>query len=431
MVDQLSTQLSVLEPDIYNREGVIADRSQTCPDVRHGRDASATAELEPQVVVVADLDSLRSLQMPWDELVDAADIDHPFLYHTWLCTWWECFGSQNELYVLLVKRGENLVAAMPLMRTTLSLYGQRVRCLQSFYNWHTPRSDIIVARGHEASYAILWHHLQTQVHDWDVLMLPQVPSGSAGLAAFQSMAQHSKYLTGIWHGEESPYVPIQGTWEAYTKQLSSHHRATRRRLRNLRRLGSTEVEVVTQSEELERALRDGFRIEAAAWKRQVGTAIVSDREVENFYRLLARRFAQQDKLRLQFLNACGQRIAFAYVLEFRNKLFVLKSGYDPDYAAYSPGNVLCHLILQDCFQRRVQEYDFLGANDAWKRVWSRHTRRHEWLFIFAPRARLRWLYRAKFQWIPALRRWPIYRRLRDTVLRGRHAALRRRPSADR
>jgi CelD/BcsL family acetyltransferase involved in cellulose biosynthesis len=87
------------------------------------------ARSEHKVEVVSDYAALLKLRSQWDELMEQAGIDHPFLSHEWVCTWWECFGAGKRLHVLLVKAGEKVVAIAPLMRSRKRMYGTRVRRL--------------------------------------------------------------------------------------------------------------------------------------------------------------------------------------------------------------------------------------------------------------------------------------------------------------
>ena len=103
-------------------------------------------------------------------------------------------------------------------------------------------------------------------------------------------------------------------------------------------------------------MADGLRIEAAAWKGEEGTAILSDPTVADFYIQLAKREADLGQLRLTFLRVGGKRIAFNYILQNGQKLYAVKIGYDPEYHAYSPGNMLLNLILKDACQHSIEEY---------------------------------------------------------------------------
>jgi CelD/BcsL family acetyltransferase involved in cellulose biosynthesis len=146
---------------------------------------------------------------------------------------------------------------------------------------------------------------------------------------------------------------------------------------------------------VESALNDGLRLEAAAWKGDVGTAIGSRSEVRDFYTRFAERAATRGWLRLQFLTVGGRRIAFHYSVCYSNKLYLLKSGYEPEYARYSPSNLLCSLVLQEGFQHGLAEYDFLGLDEPWKLEWTTDTRPHDWLFVFSNGLRGRLVHYAK------------------------------------
>jgi CelD/BcsL family acetyltransferase involved in cellulose biosynthesis len=167
-----------------------------------------------------------------------------------------------------------------------------------------------------------------------------------------------------------------------------------------------ELETVDGSgggDDLERALTEGFRLEAAAWKAAAGTAILSHDETETFYRILARRTAARGWLRLHFLRVGGRRVAFLYSLLHEGTLYALKGGYAPEHARSSPGVVLFSLILKDAFERGLRRIDFLGEEERWKLDWTRCTREHHWLYVFRPSSRTRLVHMLKFGLAPRAR----------------------------
>lgn len=377
--------------------------------------ASTATDSEYRIEAVGDTAALLALKPEWDELLARTGIDHPFLSHDWVTGWWKCYGSGRTLHVLLARDGSRLVGIAPLMRGMKKLYGINLRCLEALYNPHTPRFDFIAAPAEGAAvYRNIWRHLRTE-GGWDLLQLSQMPADSRALAGFSQLARGDGCATGIWHGEVSPYIPFTGTFQNYFSQLSSKHRGqVRRRWNRLCERGEVRLEEITEPEQVDAALTEGFRIEALAWKAQTGTAINSAPEVEAFYRAFARH-AIGAGLRLMFLTVNGTRIAFAYGICYRNKFSVLKAGYDPEYAYYSPCSLLCYLQLQYGFAHGLEEYEFLGSSDAWKLSWTRHARGHDWLYIFAPNVRARLVYLIKFRWVQLLQRARGYRRLRDIL----------------
>jgi CelD/BcsL family acetyltransferase involved in cellulose biosynthesis len=130
------------------------------------------------------------------------------------------------------------------------------------------------------------------------------------------------------------------------------------------------------------------------------------------------RGAEAGWLQLHFLVVNGKRIAVQIALLFENKLYILKSGYDPHFAAFGPSLLLCELMLRDAWKRGFTEVDFLGNSERWKLEWARQTRKHSWVFIFPNRPHLRMLHRLKFSVLPWLQKHAAYRFVRSSICVG-------------
>ena len=367
--------------------------------------ASRSSRLRLDVLTSArELDALGPV---WNDLQERSGLHHPFLTHEWIRTWWECFGGSADLRVLLIReRDGRPVALAPLAADETRMLGVGLARLGLPWNLHTPRLGMLVAERTDEVHRVLWDHLRAGETGWHVLQLCQLPEGSQTSHRLAALATSDGFLVGRWTAGDSPWVEIRGTWEDYFAGLSSKHRATvRHRLRRLEEIGPVELEAVDGTgapAALEDALTDGFRLEGSAWKRNAGTAILSRSETEDFYRLLGHRVAERGWLRLHFLRVGGRRIAFVYSLFYRDTLYALKCGYDPELAHTSPGLALFALVLRDAFARGLRAFDFLGDAERWKLSWTRATREHHWLYIFRPSARTRLIHRVKFGLVPWL-----------------------------
>ena len=385
----------------------------------------ASVQAEIRVETVSDYQAFLDLEPVWNEVVEAAGLDHPFLEHAWVRTWWECFGAGSTLKILVLKAGDETIAIAPLILTPIRMWGIKVRQLGFFYNAHVPRADFLVAQRPEEVYRAIWSHL-SQSPDWDLLQLCQLPEGSATLEAIPGLAGPDNCQIVTWRSGASPYVPLRTSWDQYFDGLTAKHRGNlRNRFKRLNDIGPVEVDTITSGERLTGGLEAGLQIEAAAWKGEAGTAISCDPDVSKFYATLARRAAERGWMRLHFLHAGPQRIAFDYSLSYKNRIYLLKLGYDPAYAPYSPSNLLLCRILQNTFERDVREYDFLGENADWKSRWTAHARPHYWLFVFSSAFKGRFLHVMKSQLVPLLKRRSL-QPLRNLVLRwGGHAQAER------
>ena len=361
--------------------------------------------MELNVDVIRDDEAFVALGSEWDVLASRAGIDHPFLRHDWVRAWWECFGAGKQLYLITVRSGETLIALAPLMRTRVRMYGLPVWRMEFIANVHTPRFDFIVAEGGDEGYAAILEHLRALAPRWDVIMLPELPETSRTLAVLKRLAESVSLRAGVWVAGASPRIPIPSTLDAFWASLSAKRRSTlRNRLHRLSELGELSLEIVEDAAQLPSALADGLRIEAAGWKGAAGTAIALDEVLTRFYAQVAEHAARSGTLRRMFLKVGQKRIAFGYCLQQARTLYLLKSGYDPEYAAYSPFNVLLLLAIQSSLQVGLDAIDLLGGSDPWKRAWTDQHVERRWLFLYRRTPIALVIYVLKTLLLPWLRR---------------------------
>jgi CelD/BcsL family acetyltransferase involved in cellulose biosynthesis len=357
--------------------------------------------------VVADEAAFIALQDQWNETVARAHVPNPFMRHEWFRTWWECFGSGRRLHLVIVRNAaDRIVAIAPLMLEQVHLYGLPIRKVDLLHNDHTPRTDFIVAESASAAYEAIWAHLDAMRSQWDLLQLSRLPADSVTLGAIGGLARRDGRAIGMWHGDVSPYLTLSGTWQNYYASLSAKFRSNlRNRLTRLTRFGEPRLEILEEAGAIADARADALRLEASGWKAESGTSICSDASIERFYTLLSERATASGWLRLMFLTVGGRRIATSYGSRFDRRLFLFKTGYDPEYATCSPFKLLTYFAIQSAYDEGLSELDFLGDAEPWKLEWTETTRSHDWMFVFSDSVRARLLHSLKFQVVPELKRW--------------------------
>jgi CelD/BcsL family acetyltransferase involved in cellulose biosynthesis len=205
---------------------------------------------------------------------------------------------------------------------------------------------------------------------------------------------------------DAPYLELTGTWEQYFKGRPAKFRQNlRNRMSRLAKIGEAVLETLDTPEDILAACGDAFRLEASGWKNESGTAVGANPSVHRFYSLLAERASERGWLRLLFLTVNGRRIASAYASQYANRLFLIKTGYDPEFAPCAPFKLLTALALQQSFADGLDEVDFLGDTEPWKLEWTADARPHDWLYVFSNTSRARLSHCAKFRIVPALKRW--------------------------
>jgi CelD/BcsL family acetyltransferase involved in cellulose biosynthesis len=365
--------------------------------------------VDTRVDVITDPHRFLSMEAEWNDLLRRSGATYPFLRHEWLRTWWDCLAGSRRMHVLLVRSAGRLVAAAPLMEEEASMYGIPIRRLALIQNDHAPRADFLVDEEHsDSAYRAIWTSLSRVRDRWDILQLSQLPSVSRTSATIARLATTDGCMTGIWPSGDSPYLELHGTWEQYVAALSAKFRQNlRNRLGRLRRAGEPALEVIGDTVDLHSDCDEAIRLESSGWKRNEGTAIMSDSALYRFYIRFARIARERGWLRLLFLTLNGRRIAVAYSLVFENRLFLCKTGYDPEFATASPFKVLTYFAIRYAFETGCMAVDFLGDPEPWKIEWTTSRMPHDWLFVFSNSRRARLLYPLKFQLVPALKKSPL------------------------
>ena len=358
------------------------------------------------VDVITDPARFAGLETAWNETVDRAGLTHPFLRHEWLSSWWDAFARNRELNVMVIRDGSRILGLAPMMLERARICGVPVRRVQFLHNDHTPKADVIVADRVDDVYAAFWKTLLDARRHWDVVQLSQLPGDSVTHQYVGNFAARESYATTLWSSDASPYVELSENWTAYLGRLAPKLRQNlRNRLSRLTKLGEPSLEMIAEPGAIRDAREDALRLEASGWKREAGTAITSDPEVSQFYRLLAERAGAQGWLRLLFLTVNGKRIATSYSSSYQNRLSFFKTGYDPEFAQYAPFKLLTYLAIRDGFDRGLGEVDFLGDAEPWKLEWTKTIRPHDWLFVFGNTARGKLAHTVKCRVMPAIKRW--------------------------
>jgi CelD/BcsL family acetyltransferase involved in cellulose biosynthesis len=302
---------------------------------------------------------IEPLAEEWDDLVDRTNAS-VFLRPGWFSPWRRAFG-RGRLEIIAAREGRRLAGLAVLERTRT--------VLRSPTNWHSaPWAPL--AEDADALRELTRAMVQ-RARPW--LSLEFLDAGGAAFEACRDATESCRRRT--YTLEQPPYVVLSGTWEEYEQRLSAKRRSNLRRLwRRLSEQGQLEFEVRDGAEDLEPLLEEGFKVEESGWKGEQGTAINSAPETRRFYQEVAAWAAGRGALRLGFLRLDGKALAFDFAVEEGGAHALLKTGFEAEWRSSAPGVLLRERMLEHCFGRGLETYEFLGDATEWKSEWLDATR---------------------------------------------------------
>jgi CelD/BcsL family acetyltransferase involved in cellulose biosynthesis len=309
--------------------------------------------------IIRDLESLSALRPAWTKLEQATVL--PMQQFIWSQACAETFACRGELRLVVLEDGSETVAIAPLVHRQGSPCLEFLGVAQLF-----EPADILYSNPEVLSpLASALVELGIPLH------LRRFPADSPLTQTLQK-AYHFRGVLFSRPDGPWPWITLDSTWAEPENKFNSKRRAYLHRARRIaEEFGTVSTEVLTPTPAtLAPLLDEAFAVEAASWKGKSGTALAMDPVRGDFYRRYATAACEQGILRLCFLRIGGRAAAMQLGVETHNRFWLMKIGYDEQFAPASPGNLLVLETVRYTAKRGLKSIAFLGAMEPWKQQWT-------------------------------------------------------------
>ncbi len=146
----------------------------------------------------------------------------------------------------------------------------------------------------------------------------------------------------------------------------------RRSLRRAEKHGKVAFEILAPTaSEFEDLYAQAIAIEARSWKREAGSALAVDPVKCAFFREFLKASCAAGRTRIAFMSVAGERVAMQLALEWSDRFWLFKIGFDEAYRDCSPGSLLMLHTLGHAMRAGLESYELLGCAEAWiERLWT-------------------------------------------------------------
>ncbi len=311
-----------------------------------------------------------SLANEWEALQKDARSTSVFQTFDWQSLWWKTYGPGRLLRLLLATEGERLVGILPLYIQTVPTMRFSVRILRPIgIGADTSPDDLgpVLAASCEERVAQALARAVIQLPGWDVLQLSDMLPDCPFMAAIRAEIgrQGLPLLTG--RSERIAYLDLPSTWEGWLEKLS---RDRRWRIRSLRKklyaAHPTRFLVWSDPNTLDAVIDRLVFLHNKRWNAVGEVHGFATPEYVEFHRAVMHACLRHDRLRLYCLEVAGQIVAMYYFYQFRNRVYLMQSGFDPDFSKLKPGQVLLHHIVEHAIGEGRSVLDFLRGDHRYK-----------------------------------------------------------------
>lgn len=308
------------------------------------------------VEIVTEFDALEARAPEWWDLWRGTPTATPFLSPAWLLPWYRSFAP-GPLLAICVWRGRRLTGLAPLYREQ-DPGGDRILPLGIGISDYL---DLLIAPGEESAGTLVWQALFEAPEPWRLCSLEELPPFAAALQ-----------MPGP--PELSSVVESQSACPVLDLHLPSPTGVQRRLRRGARRAGRAgglairRIEKPTEANDFFDALS---LLHGRRWSEAAGEdGVLAPDAVQRFHRAALPRLMEAGLTRL-FELRIGERIAGCYYGFFdRGKAYAYIGGFDSEFAAASPGNLLVAHAIEEARREGGSEFHFLRGRERYKYEWG-------------------------------------------------------------
>ena len=332
------------------------------------------------VETITEQKPLESIKETWNKLLEKSGTHPPYLTYEWFQTAREILDKEKELYIIVVKDEEKIIAIAPLLISKKKFLWISFNKLCFIRNANTPFQDFILTTKKEEAIALILNYLKEKSHLWNIIELDEMRTDSIS----KELLKNNCFANGLYYFEKfkynSWYLLFEQTWEQGLAKLKSKiRREFKRKLTRLERLGDLRLVTFTDIESINNHLKIFFDFHEKTWKGK-------EKNAELYYKI-ADFFSKEKNLFLYTLFLDDKPIAYLYCIKMDEILYGIKTTYDPSYYAFSPGIVLFYKSIADMYnQKNIKEFEIGRGEERFKREWTKLT--HKQILVYIGNRRL-------------------------------------------
>lgn len=190
-------------------------------------------------------------------------------------------------------------------------------------------------------------------------------------------------------------MALPSDWDSYRQSLSRNRReAIGRKRRRFAQESGARFSRVDAKEQIDPAFDRLAELHRLRWQDRTDSPSFTSPQYLGLHRDMMHALFARGRLRLYALDRAGASIAMFYGFRKGGDFYYFQAGFDPAYAALSPGEVLMGYVIEAAIAEGCTRFDKLKGDYGHKRHFFQQTRETTGLRVHRPGLVCR-LYRLK------------------------------------
>ncbi|MGH3441720.1 MAG: GNAT family N-acetyltransferase [Nitriliruptorales bacterium] len=299
----------------------------------------------------------------WDRLVREDPAGTVFQEARFLRAWCRHLRGRCDLRLRFLLDGDEVVGVVPEVRVVRD--GVRIARFAGGLHVTDYLGPVSLPEARERIIS-RWLDALREEDDWDRLVVAGVveDAGWAGLIADGARAR-GWAVDGPERLDVCPRIDLRGGWDAYLGRLDAKQRhEIRRKARKLAREAGSVALVDVPVAELEPALEDFIAMHRTSPGEK--GRFFADRDVEDFFRALAKELGHDATMRIHRLDLDGRPAAMTLSLVDHAEWAIYNSAFDQEWSGLAPGMVLVGEVIRSAADEGLEVLDLLRGDEPYK-----------------------------------------------------------------
>jgi CelD/BcsL family acetyltransferase involved in cellulose biosynthesis len=322
--------------------------------------------------IIHTKDEFKQLRNNWNELLERSGSDTVFLSHEWLSIWLDTFGLNTKCFMIMVIKGNKIIAIAPLVIVNHVKCGIRIRKLQFAGSPQADYSDFIIDELREQCVEAIFKCIIRNVKYWDIIELWHLLNDSPNWQYLIKNIDNRELSYWKYQATVAPYILLDQKFETYYLKISKKLRYDiRRNIKRLKARGILNYAILqSRDDRLEHLpqFMDTLINRTTAAGRAVHTS--TNLLLGKFFTALINDSEASKLILFSRHNHNGQNIAFHFGFLYKSKVYWYKPTFDPAYGQYSVGSIHLRDSIEYAIGENITEFDLLLGDEPYKMRWT-------------------------------------------------------------
>jgi len=326
--------------------------------------------------VLSTLGELERARDSWESLWSRCTNRSPFLCFDWVYAWAQTCGVGHRLHILVMERGKEVVAIVPLVIVRHPLGPVSLSALETAAG-DSRNMIALVGPGNEqaAARAFADYLRGSTLEGVTCLWLRLVMPGSPFFRELHlQMASRGGIGWRVRSSSAAPYILLPRDRDNRWPGLSSKRRSRLKTMEKRLEAGHQVSFQDCHDEQVAPAMDELYALHQQRWNAAGIDGMFGNPQVRRFHTLAARWLDQRGLGRVNRMTIDGEAVSSHFVLVLDGVLYLLRSGRTLAYQEYSIGHLHDLFLFREAVKAGLAEVDFLRGAEPYKFYWTRNQR---------------------------------------------------------